>query len=253
MLYNVLYFLCIAAEFVAVPMFLKYYWPQKCKNSFIWKTIAAALFVLCGIFAMKASGNSSPYADLIVWGLVFGMMGDLFLHALTKVMWPFVLGVIAFLTGHIFYIVAIQKAIRTTYPDASVFEWYEIVAILAVVLITLVWFIIRKIIKKDNIPMVIGLSAYLVILTSMLVKAFRFVVGEWAYGMNDNMVMTCITVAVGALLFFTSDITLGLIILKKEKYETRPMRIFNITTYFVAQILLASSIHFVQSMEIFGA
>jgi len=253
MFFNVMYFLCVAAEFVAVPIFLKYYWPTKCKESFIWKTVAATLFVLAGFFAMKASGNNTPYADMMMWGLVFGLMGDLLLHALTKVMWPFVLGVVSFLTGHIFYIIAIQKAIKTTYPDSSVFEWYELLAIVLIVAVTICYLLIRNIVKKDNIPMLAGLSAYLVILTTMLVKAFRYVIGEWSYGTNDHMVMVVITVAVGALLFFISDVTLGLIILNKERFETRPMRIFNITTYFVAQILLASSIYFVHSFEIFGA
>ena len=44
MLFKILYFLCVAAEFYAVPTFLKYYWPQKCKMSFIWKTVASSLF-----------------------------------------------------------------------------------------------------------------------------------------------------------------------------------------------------------------
>lgn len=252
MLFKILYFLCVAAEFYAVPTFLKYYWPQKCKMSFIWKTISATLFVLSGFFAMKASGNSSPYADYIIWGLIFGMMGDLFLHALTKVMWPFVLGVLAFLTGHIFYIIAIQKAIRTTYPEAAVLEWYEILAIVAIAAFTLAYLLLRKLIKKDNIPLIIGLSAYLMFLTSMVVKAFSFVIGEWAYGMNDHPVMIALTVALGAVLFFTSDITLGLMILNKERFETKKMRYFNIGTYFVAQLLIAGSIYFVQSFEIFG-
>ena len=89
-------------------------------------------------------------------------------------------------------------------------------------------------------------------LTSMVVKAFSFVIGEWAYGMNDHPVMIALTVALGAVLFFTSDITLGLMILNKERFETKKMRYFNIGTYFVAQLLIAGSIYFVQSFEIFG-
>lgn len=253
MFFKVMYFLCVAAEFYAVPKFLSHYWPKKCKQSFIWKTIAASLFVLAGFFAMKASGNSSPYATNVMLGLVFGMMGDLFLHALTTVMWPFVLGVLAFLTGHIFYIMAIHKAIKSTYPDASFLSGYElgaIGAIGAIAVITVAYLLIRNIIKKDNIPMILGLSAYLVFLTSMVLKAFSFVIGEWVYGMNDNVVILALTVALGALLFFISDITLGLMILNKERFETKKMRYFNIGTYFVAQILIGASIFFVQSFEI---
>lgn len=252
MFYKVLYFLCVAAEIFVVPKFLSYYWPQRCKKSFIWKTVASTIFVLIGLFAMKASGNISPYATYIVWGLVLGMAGDLLLHALTTAKWPFVSGVIAFLTGHIFYVIAIQKAIKTTYPDSSVFEWYEILAIVLMVVITIAYLLIRNLIKRDNIPLLIGLSAYLMFLTTMVVKAFRFVIGEFAYGTNDNVALLMITVALGAVLFFISDITLGLMILNKERFETKKMRYFNIGTYYVAQILLGSSIFFVQSFEIFG-
>ncbi len=252
MIFKVLYFLCVAAEFVAVPIFLKHYWPQRCKKSFIWKTVASSLFVFIGFFAMKASGNSSPYAEMIVWGLIFGLMGDLFLHALSQKMVLLVAGVIAFITGHIFYIVGIQKAIKTTYPDAAVFAWFEILAIVIVVALTLGIMIIGKLIKLDQPLILVGLSGYLVFLSAMLVKAFSFVIGEWAYGTNDSMVMITITVGLGALLFFISDLTMGLLMLNKEKFETKKMRYFNIETYFAAQILLGSSIFFVQSFEIFG-
>ena len=163
-----------------------------------------------------------------------------------------VAGVIAFLTGHIFYIVGIHKAIKTTYPDAAVFAWYELLAIAVVVVLVLCVMIFGKLIKTDQPLILVGLSAYLVFLTSMLVKAFSFVIGEWAYGMNDHMVIIALTVALGALLFFISDLTMGLLMLNKERFETQKMRWINIGTYFSAQILLASSIFFVQSFEIFG-
>ena len=252
MIFKVLYFLCVAAEFAAVPIFLKHYWPQRCKKSFMWKTVASSLFVLAGFFAMKASGNSSPYADMIIWGLVFGMLGDLFLHALSQKMVLLVAGVIAFLTGHIFYIVGIHKAIKTTYPDAAVFAWYELLAIAVVVVLVLCIMIFAKLLKTDQPLILVGLSGYLVFLTSMLVKAFSFVIGEWAYGTNDSVVWILLTAGIGALLFFISDLTMGLIMLNKERYETQHMRWFNIGTYYAAQILLGSSIFFVQSFEIFG-
>lgn len=252
MIYGVLCFICALAEIAAIPMFLRYYWPERCKKSFMWKTLASSLFVLVGVFAMKASGNNTPYAKFIIIGLIFGLIGDLLLHSLSQKMVYLVSGVLAFLAGHIFYVIAIQKAIKTTYPDSAVFEWYEFLAIGLVVVISISYFIIRKYIKRDNIPMLVGLSGYLVFLTTMLVKASRFVIGEWVYGTNDNVAALFITVVLGAILFFTSDITLGLIMLNKERFETRLMRIFNIATYYIAQILLGSSIFFVQSFEILG-
>lgn len=250
MFFKILYFLSVALEFVTVPIFLKHYWPKKCKMSFAFKMISATLFVLSGYFAMKISGNSTPYATYMLWGLVFGWLGDAFLHVLSEKMFYFVLGVIAFLTGHVYYIIAFQNAIKTTYPDAANFEWYEIAIVVAVcaAIIGLVFGL--KLVSKEKTPLVFGLLIYAVVILAMLVKAFRFIIGEYSYGMNDNMLMIFITVGLGAILFVLSDGSLGAILALNK--TARSWRIFNITTYFAAQILLAASIFFVRSFEVLG-
>ncbi len=244
MFYNIVYIATIILEFITVPIFLKYYWPKKCKQSMLFKVISATLFVLCGVCAVKISGNNTPYADLMVWGLVFGWIGDLLLHWLSNKMWIFAVGVVAFLTGHIFYIVAIQKAITTTYPASSVFEWYEILFV-AVVIIGVTILAICKGFYKERAGVTAGLTAYGVMLLAMLAKTARYAIGEWAYGTNDHMVAVFITVLGGGILFAVSDILLGYILMFKDK--RRILRIINIVTYFAAQILLASSILFVRS------
>lgn len=244
MVYNILYILTIVLEFVTVPIFLKHYWPEKCVKSMTFKMISATLFVLCGIFAIKISGNNTPYADLIMWGLAFGWLGDLLLHWLKNKIVIYVLGVVAFLTGHIFYLIALQKAIETTYPAARIFEWYEILFV-AVIVIGITIFAIIKGFYKDRAGITAGLTAYGVLLLAMLAKSARYAIGEWAYGTNDNMVAVFITVLGGGLFFAVSDILLGYIIMFKDK--KRILRIINIVTYFIAQILLASSILVVRS------
>lgn len=244
-MFKVLFVLTILLEFVTVPMFLKNYWPQKCKKSMLFKMISASLFVLCGFCAIKISGNNTPYANLIFWGLVFGWIGDLLLHWLTPKFVVYAGGLIAFLTGHIFYIVAFQKAIETTYPGASVLTWYEILIAVVVVGVILAIALMKNIVKGREV-MVFGGVAYGLILIAMLVKSARYVIGEWAYGTNDHMVGIFFTVFVAAVLFVTSDLLLGYIIGFK-KNDKRILRIINIATYFPAQILFACSILFVQS------
>lgn len=251
MFLKVLYFLVVAAEFVTVPIFLKHYWPQKCKMSFLFKMISATLFVLSGYLAMQIADNHSPYAKLMVWGLVFGWLGDAFLHVLSEKMAYFAVGVVAFLTGHIFYIIAFQKAIKTTYPDATAFAWYEIAIVVGICGLIASLAFGLKLIKKEQIPLALGLCVYMVVIITMLAKAFRFIMGEISYGMNDNLVMVAITVGLGAILFVLSDGSLGAILAMDKK--ARSWRIFNITTYFAAQILLAASIFFVSSFEVLGA
>ena len=248
---KVLYFLVVALEFVTVPIFLKHYWPTKCKMSLLFKMISATLFVLSGYLAMEIANNHTPYAKFMLWGLVFGWLGDLFLHSLSDKMVHFALGVVAFLTGHIFYIKALQEAILTTYPDAPAFAWYEILIVVVSCVAIVALALIFKLITKEKAPLAAGLCVYMAVILTMLVKAGSFIIGEFAYGMNDNMLMIVITVGLGAILFVLSDGSLG-IILGMGKKE-RGWRIFNIITYFAAQILLAASIFFVRSFEILGA
>lgn len=244
MLFKILMALTIIAEFFTVPMFLKYYWPTKCKQSLLFKMISATLFVLCGVFAMKASGNNTSYAVLIVWGLVFGWLGDYFLHSLKDRMVEFILGVVAFLIGHLFYIAAFYHALKTLRPDAKLLNWYDFVIVGAVLALVSVYVAVKKIYQKKG-PMVFGLMLYVVFLTAMVVKAALYLYAEWDYGINDSMVPALLTVGVGSVFFFLSDASLGLILTGDE--VKRGMRIFNIITYFIAQILLAVTILFVSS------
>lgn len=244
MFLKILFVLTILAEFYTVPTFLKHYWPQKCKKSLLFKMISATLFVLCGVLAMKISGNNTSYASLMIIGLVFGWVGDYFLHSLKNRMVEFVIGVVAFLVGHLFYIAAFYHALKTLRPDAKLLNWYDFVAVGAVFALVCVYVAVKKIYQKKG-PMVIGLMLYGIFLTAMVVKACLYMYAEWDYGINDTMVPALLTVGIGSVFFFLSDASLGLILTGDEVKKN--MRFFNIITYFIAQVLLAVSILFVRS------
>lgn len=247
MFYKILFAVTIIAEFVTVPLFLKYYWPQKCVKSLTFKMASAVLFVLCGFSAMKISANNTSYAMLIIIGLVLGMVGDFFLHSLKNKMIHFIIGVVAFLVGHIFYISAFYHAQKTLRPQSALFSWYEVVAVAVIVIACLVFAFAKDLVKKKG-PMVIGCIVYAAILTEMVLKAILYIFAELNYGINDSMIPAVITVGVGSVFFLLSDASLGIILIGDE--TKRGMRIFNIITYFVAQILLASSILFIRSQII---
>lgn len=247
MFFKIAFALTIIAEFFTVPMFLKYYWPKKCKESLTFKMISATLFVLCGIFAMKIAGNNTSYAALMLIGFAFGWSGDLFLHSLKDKMLHFIIGVVSFLVGHIFFIAAFHHAIKSIDPTAALFAWYEILAIVVIIAVVVVFAVFKKYYQKKG-PMVIALIAYGVFLVTMFVKAIVYCVAEWNYGIGDYMYPAIITAGIGALFFLLSDGSLGLILMGDE--VKRKMRIFNIVTYFIAQILLAVSILFIRSSVI---
>ena len=248
-MFNTLFIVAAIVEIPLVALFLKYYWPDRSIKSFTTKVICSLIFVLCGVFAAKATGNNTLFADYMIWGLVFGMAGDLLLHAMTTKMLPYILGVVAFLIGHIFYILGIQRAIYTTGYSDGAFVWYEFL-IIGVLLATALIYALKTNIFKRKGAMAYGLLIYGVVLATMLAKAVRYVIGEIAYGTNDNMLMVSITVGLGAVLFVLSDLSLG-VILTDDKPVKRGMRIFNITTYYAAQVLLAASIFFVFSRELY--
>lgn len=247
MLLKILLAVVVLAEFYTVPTFLKHYWPKKCKMSLLFKMISATLFVLCGVLSMKIAGNNTSYASLMVLGLVFGWLGDYFLHSLKDRMIEFIIGVVAFLVGHLFYIAAFYHALKTLKPDAQLLNWYDFVAVGIVLVLVVLYVIFMKIYQKKG-PMVIGLILYGIFLTAMVVKAVLYMYAEWDYGINDTMVPALLTVGVGSVFFFLSDASLGLILTGDE--VKKKMRFFNIITYFIAQILLALSILFVRSQII---
>ena len=248
-MFNILFIVAAVAEIPLVALFLKYYWPDRSIKSFTTKCICSLVFVLCGVFAAKETGNNTLYANYMIWGLVFGMIGDLLLHSITTKMLPYILGVVAFLIGHIFYILGIQRAIYTTGYSDGAFVWYEFLIIGVLLVVALIYALKTNTFKRKG-AMAYGLLAYGVVLATMLAKAVRYVIGEIAYGTNDNMLMVSITVGLGAVLFVLSDLSLG-VILSDDKPCKRGMRIFNITTYYAAQVLLAASIFFVFSRELY--
>lgn len=250
MFLKILYFLTVALEFVTVPVFLKHYWPQKCVKSFTYKMLSATLFVLSGFFAIKISGNTTPYAKYIMISLILGWIGDAFLHVLSEKMSYFAVGVIAFLVGHITYAKAFYEAFKTTYPDSGVFAWYEYLFVFGISGLVIGIIFGKNLLPKEKKPLAAALCVYMVVILTMICKAFKYVIGEIVYGVNDNMIMVAITIGIGAILFGLSDGSLG-IILGFDKKD-RSWRIFNIVTYFAAQILLAASIFFVRSFEILG-
>ena len=248
-MFKILFIVAALAEIPLVAWFLKIYWPNRNIKTLTRKIICSAVFVLCGFFAIKASGNGSLYADYILWGLVLGMIGDVFLHSIKGSNVSFAIGVVSFLAGHIFYIMALQRAIYTTGFSKGAFTWYEIVIVAALLIVTVTYCIVTGTFKRKGI-MAYGVVLYGIVLAIMLAKAIRYVIGEIAYGMNDNMAMVVVTVGLGAVLFSLSDISLGLI-LSSDKPRVRSHRIFNIITYYAAQVLLAASIFFVFSREIY--
>lgn len=237
---KIFYIIAVVLECVFVPLFLKYSWPQKCKKSLAIKTVASLLFITAGVCCVSMTGKLYGYGKFIIIGLVLGMVGDVLLHIPTDKQIVFAGGLFAFLFGHIFYIIAYQKALNHIKPGVNVFSFGSIIAMVIIVLSCVIYAIMKD--MKFGIAAV-PVLLYAVTISIMVVSAF--LVGGTAFleGIDHDVAIVG-TVSLGSLLFLMSDATLAILLFGGQE-KNRPLKIFNILTYYIGQILIGSSILFI--------
>ena len=237
--YKILFVSAIAFEFIFVPMFLKAMWPNRSKKSLALKMVCSTLFVFTGLLAIKISDSSSSFANFIILGLIFGWLGDFFLHVSSKVIY-FLIGLLSFLAGHIFYIYAYCWAIGRYFPGVKFFNVAETAAFIFVFGIAVLYAVLHK--MKFGMSL-IPITTYTAILILMFTKASSLGL-RMVFESMQNAKLICAMLMLGALLFVISDSLLGIMMFNGKK-NSHPMKVINIITYFSAQILLACTILFI--------
>lgn len=247
MLLKVLLILCYILFFVFVPLYDKAYWPEPTKKSLTCKMIAATAFVLIGVFGMFIAGNKSDYANTMLIGLILGWVGDLFMHIPHPPNNPRMsvvyIGADAFLIGHIFYVTAFVKSTMALTVNYNFFTIPEIIAFF-VIFITFA-LMLKPVFKFEykNRFMQIALYLYSVFLIVMLIKSCLFGITYFISGAKNGLIAMLILV-VGGILFFISDLTLGLRLLGSAK-GNKKVKTLSLYAYFFAQLLLSTSILFI--------
>jgi hypothetical protein len=89
-----------------------------------------------------------------------------------------------------------------------------------------------------------GVVVYTGVLVLMFLKATSLGLNYMLSG-GENGLWALLTLALGSLFFLLSDATIGVLMFGGQK-KNRPLKIFNIVTYFAGQMLLASSILFIK-------
>ena len=240
---KVLFCMCLVVELFCVPWYLKALWPEKCRKSLILKMVCSTMFVSVCVLSMFIADNFSRYALTMLVGFVFGWIGDYFLHAKPSNAY-FVTGFISFLIGHIIYIVAFVKATPVIAPGYELFNGVEIAVIIGIVTLLMV---AAELVKVRFSPSVVkvGVIIYLLAINSMVVRAVVLGYSYYKTGAEFGIV-ALLLLGIGATAFLLSDITLGIIIFGGRK-KNYPIKIFNIITYFWGQVMLASSILFINA------
>ncbi len=239
MIYWILFGACFILQAISTPLFLKLSWPNRSIKSLTAKMVSATLFVLVGFLSVKITGNTSAFANTMMLGLILGWIGDYFLHSDGHVF--FGIGFTSFMAGHIVYIKGYITAL-SSFEGYSNINMVEIVALIILISIAM-WMFKRFDLKFSTKFLKLAVVVYSMILVMMFVKATSLGVNFMLSG-GKNGVLALLVLMFGSLLFVLSDATIGILIFGGQK-NNRPLKIFNIATYFAGQMLLASSILFI--------
>lgn len=187
------------------------------------KALAAVSFVTLGFVALSKSPGKAGF--IMLFGLVLGMVGDIFLDAShvcpeEKAFLP--LGMAAFAIEHIAVFCAVTAAcgFHILYFGSSLA--FGAVTALAVL------FAVRK--KMDFGKLFYPATGYAAVLTA---TTAYYVTMAVLGGLT-------VTLAIGAGLFFISDFIILFILFGGK--DTAKMNVFNLSTYFAAQVMYAFSL-----------
>lgn len=180
---------------------------------YIFKPLTTLLII--GIALLGVGETTAVYKTLILIGLLFCLGGDIFLMLPAKY---FIVGLVSFLIGHLFYIAAFVG-------DAGFqFSWW-----IAPLLIFggLIYSVLHPHLGSMRVPVI----TYIVVILLMAWQAL----GRWSQVPTSGALLA----AIGAISFVISDSALAL-----DRFR-RPFptaRLLVLTTYWLAQWLIALSI-----------
>lgn len=238
----IIYIILFIAEIIFASLFIKAGYPKATKKGFSFKMCAATVFVLNGIYAYF-QGEKSAYTISIIIALIFGFWGDLFLalspfvknkESSKKLLTVFMLiGGIFFLLEHVTYIVTFAKELKERDAFNVLIFACVLLAVLAIGIITAV--VLKLKLGKFTVPILI----YALGISSMLAISVCL-----AISLSGNIKMQLILFT-APILFIISDSTLALKIFDKKRFDNMPVRIINLLTYFIAQMLFGLSILYI--------
>lgn len=179
----------------------------------------------CVAFLVVALAFYVPNQPLVYIGLALGWLGDVFLLKKHK-MWPFALGMISFLVGHVCYIIAM---ILIAKPDH--YAYFLIMALYVILFVVCIFRRINKVVRTK--PLAFGGTVYLAVLSLDLAWAIICCIR----GNFDH----CILAVLGAICFLISDLYLAY----TSFVSNRKRRDFYImVTYLLAQAMISLGLAF---------
>ncbi len=223
---------------VAIFTFSKVEIPKPSKKSLAAKMTCSTIFILTALLAMFSQENFSSYAFLILGGLAFSWVGDFIIHSNTNEK-HFIVGIFAFLCGHICYIIAFFKAQNLYFPDAPFLDCAEVLLMIGGVCFGQCRL---HMLRADYGKAFIPCTIYMNVIMLMFVKAVSLSVRFLTHTPTENAVLTGIILIVGVCMFDVSDFTLALLRFTDRYSKSYVMRKINVWTYFLAQMFLGLTV-----------
>ena len=151
------------------------------------------IFGLIFIALKSKTEGKAKYSNRLALALTFGAIGDFFL--LFQPFELFLIGMLSFLISHLFYISVLR--LKLTSENRQLFQSKNII-----IGITIIWIltIINAIFVWEKLPSKIGVSAYGIVLTTMISITFTryktvpsksywpVLVGGVLFGISDNII-----------------------------------------------------------------
>lgn len=200
---------------------------EKYVPAVILKGCASLVFVAIGYLGFRAAADAS-FAKLVFLGLCFGALGDVLLNLrfLSKTYGQkiFLLGIAAFLTGHILYLVALIPL------SDNLLVFLIIGALVAAALLAYIF---------KTLSVKIAFKIFGIFYIGAVVLMTSVAIGNFISLPDTNRLLY----AIGAVLFTVSDVVL---IFNTFGSTTKfSMRIMNLSFYYAGQLLIALSLFFI--------
>ncbi len=202
------------------------------------KLAASSIFVATGIYILVYDGKlSSPYAWLIVAGLVLSFLGD-WLLKYTFFSMPGLPGIVSFAAAHILYISA--------YIVRQPLEVNTLWLLIPWAVIVLTALLVQKKIKIDFSGSGPAVFCYVLIISAMVCLGCRAGILYMDFSQTESIIKGLILI-IGVILFMISDCGVSLYLFGKKEYiplgkKRFSLNTFNLVTYYSGQFLIASSI-----------
>lgn len=194
----------------------------------ILKGLASFAFVMLGFWCSRVVTGSEGFVKFVRIGLILGLVADILLNLRfvfkEKGKLVFLLGILVFLAGHVLYLCALIPTVGNV-----------IIPLIIGIIVTFV--VIKWIFTMIEAQKAFKIFGIFYIGTIVIMNCFA--IANLVQGPTNTRY---IIFAIGALLFFISDVVL---ILNTFGKQTRfILRITNLSLYYLGQLLIALSLLF---------